>query len=454
MARYPTALTSGGVVVESDPVAVARLDDLGLTFATDAEMAAAVAALQAADVAKQDAATAATDAEVAAARAAVEAAMATDSELASAVATLQAADALAQAAATAATDAELAAVQSTLNAAVAAKQDSASAATDTELNAAIANLNTALAAKQESATAATDAELAAAVANLNAALDALDVDLSTEASARAAADALKQDASAAATDAELASSVATLNAAIAAKADAATTSTDAERDAAIEAHRIDTTDVHGIADTALVLERGEAYGSSPWVPGRWYAIAGTTTQTQPANSDLVVSPFPVPAGQRIDSFGWQIVTAGEAGSLVDLFIWADNGFTYPGPRLAFFDAIPGDVSGVKQMDLPAPITPGATAWIGARFYNAPTTRPTIRSAPQPQIGLSAPDWTRATPMLGAGYAGFKPNLAGAAAIYDALRAGTAFDAAGVLPPTDTRVVAQAFGLRTIVRAAA
>lgn len=57
-AEYPHA--------ELDPVAQARLDALGLTFATDAEMAGAVAALQAVDALKQDAATAATDAELAA----------------------------------------------------------------------------------------------------------------------------------------------------------------------------------------------------------------------------------------------------------------------------------------------------------------------------------------------------------------------------------------------------
>lgn len=133
-AQYPGA-TGGGIATEADPIAVARLDALGLTFATDAELNAAVTTLQAADALKQDASTAATDAELAAARAAIEAAMATDAELASAVATLQAADALKQDAATAATDAELAS-------GLAGKQDAATAATDAELSAAVAGLLT------------------------------------------------------------------------------------------------------------------------------------------------------------------------------------------------------------------------------------------------------------------------------------------------------------------------
>jgi hypothetical protein len=84
MRSVPAEYPASQQLAETDPIAQQRLDALGLTFSTDAERDAAVAALQAVDALKQDAATAATDAELAAARAAIEAVMATDAELAAA----------------------------------------------------------------------------------------------------------------------------------------------------------------------------------------------------------------------------------------------------------------------------------------------------------------------------------------------------------------------------------
>ena len=85
-------------------------------------------------------------------------------DLAAAVATLNAGLAGKQASATAATDAELAAAVASLQSAIAAKQDAAGAATDAELTAAVADLSAAVAAKQDAAGAATDADLDAALA--------------------------------------------------------------------------------------------------------------------------------------------------------------------------------------------------------------------------------------------------------------------------------------------------
>jgi hypothetical protein len=89
---------------------------------------------------------------------------ATDAELSAAVAALNAS--LAAHAAGDATDAEVDAAVATLNAAITAKQDAGTAATDAELAAAVSTLTTALAAKQDAATAATDAELSAVASTL------------------------------------------------------------------------------------------------------------------------------------------------------------------------------------------------------------------------------------------------------------------------------------------------
>lgn len=344
MPRYPSPPPS---LVEEDPLAQARLDALDLTFSTDVERDAAVATLNALVALKQDAATAATDAELDAVRTALDSAIAakqdassaaTSADLDAAIANLQAAIDLKQASATAATDAELQAAVDALNASLAGKEDASLAATDVELQAAIDSLNNTIATKQDAATAATDAELSAGLA---------------------------------------------------AKQDAATASTDAERDAAIEAHRVDTTDIHGIADTALLLQRGQSYGTGLWTPGRWYFDNGSATQTAGGNNTAVVSPLRLPPGQPIDSLAFVVVVAGEAGSLLEFSLVDDTGRGLPGLLRQTWLAIDASTTGLKQCDLPAAYTPTRSLhWISLRFYNAPTTRPQVRASPSPQLGMS------------------------------------------------------------------
>lgn len=193
-------------------------------------------------------------------------------------------------------------------------------------------------------------------------LDALGLTFSTDVERDAATAALQ------ATDANLL-------ALLGGKQDAATAATDDEVTALL----------------ATVLRRGEAYGTGAWTPGRWYFDSGSAVSTPPSNNVTIISPLRLVRAQPIDALAIIVVTAGEAGSLLDVALINDTGQGFPGQVAQRWDAIAGDVAGGKQLDLPAPFVPQRSGhWVAVRYYNAPTTRPALRSSPAPQLGLSAP----------------------------------------------------------------
>lgn len=183
-----------------------------------------------------------------------------------------------------------------------------------------------------------------------------------------------------ATDAELAAATAALAVVDALKQDAATAATDAELADAVAG-----------LDPATILHRGEAYGTGLWTPGRWYLDNGNATAASGGNNAALCSPLRLVRGQPIDALAFQVVVAGEAGGLLDFALYEDGGRSMPGPLVQSWLGIDGTVVGLKQLDLAAPFTPTRSLhWVVCRWYNAPTTRATIRSTPSPQLGMSVP----------------------------------------------------------------
>lgn len=217
---------------------------------------------------------------------------------------------------------------------------------------------------------------------------------------------------------------------------------DADATAAIETHRVDTTDVHGIADTGLLIVEGDArlsdaraptahdhdaryyteaevdallagapgavdlgYSQRPLQPGRFYGPPGTTTQLAIAAGSLDVGPFWVPDGQRFDRLGSQVTTAA-AGSTITLLIYADTGQTYPGALLFTSQAF--DTSVAAQFnEIIDFVAPDELIWLGALALGG---NPTVRRQAVSQYGPGA---TAVGGVIGAASAGY--TLTGQAA---------------------------------------
>lgn len=88
-------------------------------------------------------------------------------------------------------------------------------------------------------------------------------------------------------------------------------------------------------------------------------------------------PWIVRRSVTLVRIGVEITTAGEAGSLVRLGVYADNGSAYPGALL--FDA--GTVSGATvafpEITISQTLSPGIY-WVAAANQSAPTTQPQVR----------------------------------------------------------------------------
>lgn len=134
----------------------------------------------------------------------------------------------------------------------------------------------------------------------------------------------------------------------------------------------------------------------PWpaVPAGQY-IYTTSPQAAGAvntlgNSTLRVVPWIVERTISIDRLVGDISAVGEAGSLLRMGIYADDGGGYPGSLIVDGGTIAGDSATVQQVTISTTLTPGVW-WIGAAVQAAATTQPTVRivSGWHPTVPLRA-----------------------------------------------------------------
>lgn len=105
---------------------------------------------------------------------------------------------------------------------------------------------------------------------------------------------------------------------------------------------------------------------------------GTTIGTSNAlgNGTLRLAPVFVDRTITVTRLFADISVVGEAGSVLRLGIYADNG-NYPGALILDGGAVAGDSATVQEVTVSQVLAPGLY-WVGGAVQSAPTTQPTVR----------------------------------------------------------------------------
>lgn len=139
----------------------------------------------------------------------------------------------------------------------------------------------------------------------------------------------------------------------------------------------------------------------------------TGTSNTLGNGTGRFSPWVVRRAMRFTRIGAEVTAPGEAGSVVRLGIYADDGTGYPGTLVLDAGTIAGDSATVQEITIAQVLNPGLY-WVGGVVQNAPTTQPTVRTLAADGTGLM-PLTAGATPganqPLGVAFVGL--NMTGA-----------------------------------------
>lgn len=104
----------------------------------------------------------------------------------------------------------------------------------------------------------------------------------------------------------------------------------------------------------------------------------TNTSNTLGNGTGRFSPWVVNRTMSLSKIGTEVTAAGEAGSLVRLGIYADDGTGYPGALVLDAGTIAGDSVAVQEVTISQVLAPGLY-WVGAVVQNAPSTQPRLRT---------------------------------------------------------------------------
>ena len=98
------------------------------------------------------------------------------------------------------------------------------------------------------------------------------------------------------------------------------------------------------------------------------------------NGTLRLLPMIIESALRVDRIGGEVLaTVGEAGSVVRLGIYADNGACYPSALMLDAGPMDGTSATVQEFVCDVFFSPGLY-WIGGVVQAAPTTQPNVRIA--------------------------------------------------------------------------
>jgi len=158
--------------------------------------------------------------------------------------------------------------------------------------------------------------------------------------------------------------------------------------------------------------------------GRYIAASSTATvSTAQKPADLLLfAPFDVERPVTLDSIGCEVTTAGSAGTVIRLGIYADNK-SVPGALVLDAGTVAGDSTGAKVIAINQLLTP-ARYWVASVTQNVGAgTAPTVRTAIAPFHGVGDTDALVRLQQAGGCYkqtavAGPLPALAAAAAGMD------------------------------------
>jgi hypothetical protein len=147
----------------------------------------------------------------------------------------------------------------------------------------------------------------------------------------------------------------------------------------------------------LSYQYAPAFGG--FVSGYYYQATmsqGTATTATSGVGVLRVAPMYVGHKITLAKLAAEVTVIGDAGSLVRICIYADNGSGYPGSLVLDAGTIPGDSVAVSEITVTQKLTPGLY-WVGLVVQNVTTTQPTIRTATSLLPGIPIPITTGAVP---------------------------------------------------------
>lgn len=135
-------------------------------------------------------------------------------------------------------------------------------------------------------------------------------------------------------------------------------------------------------DPIEIPDLSRLYAAAPgaFISGAYYQTAlapSVTTVATLGNGVLRVAPFIVRKAITITRIGACVTAAGDAGCVLRLGIYADNGNGYPGALILDAGTIPGDAIAVTEVTISTAL-PAGTYWVGAVPQGVTTTQPTVR----------------------------------------------------------------------------
>lgn len=134
-----------------------------------------------------------------------------------------------------------------------------------------------------------------------------------------------------------------------------------------------------------------------WVSGRYYFAPNTMSISTSATlgvGTLRAVPFWIPMQTTLSKLGAEVTIVGDAGSVIRLGLYADDGSTRPGALVVDGGTILGDSATLQEVTISTVVGPGIY-WAAAVVQNVTVTQPTLRTAtalltPSIDIGSSIP----------------------------------------------------------------
>lgn len=160
----------------------------------------------------------------------------------------------------------------------------------------------------------------------------------------------------------------------------------------------------------------EASSRSPFFtqPGRWHATGNVfSTLATLGVGTLRLVPYYIDRPVTLTSIAVEVTTAGEAGSLFRIGVYADDGTGLPGVLTVDAGTVAGD--GATGMRTVTGLTVGLTRglyWFGGAVQNVVTTQPTMRTATSTPL-LMALNTTTPTSLSSQGCGYSTPSATGA-----------------------------------------
>jgi hypothetical protein len=145
------------------------------------------------------------------------------------------------------------------------------------------------------------------------------------------------------------------------------------------------------------------------VSGNYYIAGppGNTATGQPGATILRFMPFAIIDPTTITILGTEVVTAGDAGSVVRLGLYASDDNGQPSSLIIDAGTVPGDAINVADITLSSSLTlPPGFYYAGAVTQNVSVTDPTLRFIPTSSCILPIPLGT-SKPTAGQSITGYR-----------------------------------------------